>query len=187
MNALSLIRHFTRNNAWSNLRLLQACRALSEEEYKARRTSFFPSLHKTLTHIAVVDDYYIDALEGGKRARAIYDLFDKEEPFSTLAQVSDAQRWADDRLAAFVDGLPDDASLDREVTLQRRDGPHVDHVGAVLSHLFVHQIHHRGQVHAMLSGTGVKPPQLDEYFLVDDRATAERELAESNFPRIRAD
>jgi uncharacterized damage-inducible protein DinB len=37
-----------------------------------------------------------------------------------------------------------------------------------LSHLFVHQTHHRGQVHAMLSGTSQKPPQLDEYYLECD-------------------
>jgi hypothetical protein len=35
----------------------------------------------------------------------------------------------------------------------------------VLAHLFMHQTHHRGQVHAMLSGTSVKPPQLDEFLM----------------------
>jgi uncharacterized damage-inducible protein DinB len=36
----------------------------------------------------------------------------------------------------------------------------------LLLHLFLHQIHHRGQAHAMLSGTDVKPPQLDEFYSV---------------------
>ena len=40
---------------------------------------------------------------------------------------------------------------------------------ALLPHLFQHQIHHRGQAHAMLAGTGVAPPQLDEFFLDWDR------------------
>ncbi len=40
---------------------------------------------------------------------------------------------------------------------------------AVLAHLFQHQIHHRGQAHAMLAGTPVPPPQLDEFFLDFDR------------------
>jgi uncharacterized damage-inducible protein DinB len=31
-------------------------------------------------------------------------------------------------------------------------------------HLFQHDIHHRGQAHAMLSGTRITPPQLDEFF-----------------------
>ena len=49
----------------------------------------------------------------------------------------------------------------------------------VLAHLFVHQIHHRGQAHAMLSDTDVAPPQLDEFFLAQDaplRADDLREL-----------
>jgi len=36
----------------------------------------------------------------------------------------------------------------------------------LLLHLFQHQIHHRGQAHAMLSGTSAPPPQLDEFFSV---------------------
>jgi uncharacterized damage-inducible protein DinB len=35
----------------------------------------------------------------------------------------------------------------------------------VLEHLFMHQTHHRGQVHAMLAGTQVAPPQLDEFIM----------------------
>lgn len=176
MHALSLLRHFARNNAWSNLRLLRACAALSEQEYQALRTSFFPSLHSTWTHIVVVDRFYLDALERGGRGRT---LFEGEKELQTLAQVMEAQRTGDRRLVQFVDGLPDDAALGREVVLDREDGPHLDRVGDVLAHLFVHQIHHRGQVHAMLAGTRVAPPQLDEYFLADERPHAERELAQA--------
>jgi hypothetical protein len=31
-----------------------------------------------------------------------------------------------------------------------------------------HQVHHRGQVHAMLAGTSVAPPQLDEFVMDGD-------------------
>jgi hypothetical protein len=47
----------------------------------------------------------------------------------------------------------------------------------VLAHLFQHQIHHRGQAHAMLAGTGVKPPQLDEFFLAEETPLRAEELA----------
>jgi len=52
----------------------------------------------------------------------------------------------------------------------------------VLAHLFTHQIHHRGQVHDMLSATSVAPPQLDEFFLRSDRALRETELKTLNLP-----
>ena len=43
-----------------------------------------------------------------------------------------------------------------------------ERIDRLLLHLFEHQIHHRGQVHAMLSGTSVKPPQLDEFYSVGE-------------------
>jgi uncharacterized damage-inducible protein DinB len=48
----------------------------------------------------------------------------------------------------------------------------------VLPHVFVHQIHHRGQVHAMLSGTAAAPPQLDEFFLAADAPLRVAELSD---------
>src|SRR4026207_1568483 len=53
------------NNAWSNHRLLAACAHLTQEEFEAARTGFFPSLKATLNHILIVDWFYVDGLEGG--------------------------------------------------------------------------------------------------------------------------
>jgi uncharacterized damage-inducible protein DinB len=59
--------------------------------------------------------------------------------------------------------------LSRKVVTDRgENGQLQERIGAILPHLFQHQIHHRGQAHAMLSGTGVKPPQLDEFLLASD-------------------
>ena len=49
-------------------------------------------------------------------------------------------------------------------------------------HLFQHQIHHRGQVHAMLAGTPVKPPQLDEFFMAEEAPLRESELRDLGLP-----
>jgi len=62
--------------------------------------------------------------------------------------------------------------------LRRENGRRpVDPASAILTHLFVHQIHHRGQVHAMLAGTSVPPPQLDEFFLSEDQLRRAPDLA----------
>jgi uncharacterized damage-inducible protein DinB len=51
----------------------------------------------------------------------------------------------------------------------------------LLAHLFQHQIHHRGQAHAMLAGTKVKPPQLDEFFCANEAHLRAAELAELGY------
>ena len=176
-----LVEHFramARNNAWSNHRLLAACAGLSAADYKARRTSFFPSIHLTLNHILIVDWYYVDALEGGGGGPALYA---DPEPCANLATLDAAQRAADRRLLAFCDEL-DPAGLDAVVTLVRSpDTRYQEQAADVLAHLFIHQIHHRGQVHAMLSGTGAAPPQLDEFFLSQDAPLRQTEVAALGF------
>jgi uncharacterized damage-inducible protein DinB len=179
MNALDLVRRAAANNSWSNLRLHRACARLSREDYGARRTSFFPSIPETLNHILIVDWYYLDALERGGRGRA---LFEDEMPFADLAPLVKAQREADMRLVAFTNGLKSEDALHTEVRLERRDRVQVEDVGDVLMHLNVHQIHHRGQIHAMLAGTPVPPPQLDEFFMREELPLREEELRELGLP-----
>jgi uncharacterized damage-inducible protein DinB len=167
---MSVCAHFAqmaRNNAWSNRRLHAACARLTQAELEAPRTSFFPSLQETLNHILLVDLFYIDALEAGGEGLAI---FAQPLPFPTMAELVPAQRAADERLVRFCASL-EASVLARAVEIDRGDeGISRESVEATLAHLFVHQIHHRGQTHAMLSGTRVPPPQLDEFFLEYDRA-----------------
>ncbi len=164
-DASHMLRRFARNNAWSNARLHRACAELGEAEYRAERVSFFPSIHLTLNHILTVDWYYFGCLtdDAALRARAQSD-----EPFADLAPLTAAQHESDRALVAFADALttPD---LDRLIVTERAGGRRPqERVSDVLMHLFQHDIHHRGQVHAMLSGTSVAPPQLDEFFLEQD-------------------
>jgi uncharacterized damage-inducible protein DinB len=182
MRAVIQLRRLAANNAWSNFRLLRACANLSAAEYEATRTSFFPSIPATLNHILIVDWYYYDGLVRGGRGRA---CFDPEEPFpkkSDFDAFVAAQREVDRKLHAFTLALETEAALDAKVELARADHVQIETVGDTLMHLFTHQIHHRGQVHAMLAGTSVKPPQLDEFFMSEELPLRREELQELGLP-----
>lgn len=153
-----------RNSAWANDRLIGACVALGPVGFAAARTGFFPSIRATLNHVYAVDLFYLDALEGGGRGLSI---FAPPPDIAMPAALRSAQASADRRLIAFCDGLNEDGLA--RVALTDRGHPVPERVDALLAHLFQHQIHHRGQAHAMLSGTPVAPPQLDEFFLDYDR------------------
>src|SRR5688500_8301564 len=104
MGALELVQRLAANNAWSNLRLHEACLKLTNEEFDAKRVSFFPSLPMTLNHILIVDWYYIDALENGGKGRK---LFENEVPFPDVKALVEAQRETDQRLVRFVNAMDD--------------------------------------------------------------------------------
>jgi uncharacterized damage-inducible protein DinB len=166
MDSVAYFRAMARNNAWANYRLLGACAKLSDAEFQAERVSFFPSIMATLNHLLYVDWFYVDALEGGTLGpKAWVD----ETPCPTMTTLLPEQQKVDRRLVAFCDAL-DDAGLLRETRMHRDDHVQIDRTDRVLLHLFEHQIHHRGQAHAMLAGTSVKPPQLDEFFMTGEAA-----------------
>jgi len=170
-----------RNNAWANHRLLKACEALSEEEFAAERTSFFPSIRKTLNHNLVVDWYYIDALHGDDALRHYRNA---DPDFADAAELRKVQTESDKRLIAYC-ARQTDKTLTAEVILPRPNRlPPPCQVHTILAHLFQHQIHHRGQAHAMLAGTKVKPPQLDEFFLSGELELRRDELKELGLPEV---
>ncbi|HYM01290.1 MAG TPA: DinB family protein, partial [Stellaceae bacterium] len=149
------------NNAWANHRLLAACGRLTQAELDATRLGYFPSLKATLNHILIIDWFYVDSLEGGALGPKAWA---DPTPCATIADLQREQASVDRRLIAVCAALTE-ASLNSEVRVNRGDaGDQIERRDRLLLHLFQHQIHHRGQAHAMLSGTTVKPPQLDEFF-----------------------
>lgn len=183
----SLAHHFLTmacNNAWANHRLLKACAQLSQADFVAVRTSFFPSIKATLNHNVTVDWLYVDMLERSVRNEppnpAPERFFEPEEPFDTCAELAAAQRAVDRRLIDLCTHLSD-AQLDGPVEVPRRAGTYTDRVARILAHLIQHQIHHRGQAHAMLAGTPVAPPQLDEFFCSNEVHLRAADFAELGF------
>lgn len=173
MELTSHYRRMAGNNFWSNDRIYRIVLALGPGEFDAPRTGFFPSIRETLNHILSVDIYYIDMMEEGGRGLTVFDDF---ADFVDPAALAVEQANCDRRLLALCDRLTS-ADLDRRVASDRgEDGVIPERIGDLLAHLFIHQIHHRGQVHAMLSGTSVRPPQLDEFMLDFDLKFRREEL-----------
>ena len=133
------------NNGWANHRLLRACAQLSQADFVAPRSAFFPSIKATLNHIVTVDWFYIDALEREARGALPHpdfrgEFFAVAEPCETCTQLWVAQREADRRLTDYCKSLRDD-ELGRVVTIDRGEG-HLqrDSRERLLGHLFEHHL-----------------------------------------------
>lgn len=166
-------RKLAQANRLANARLHRACAALDPDQLTATRPAFFGSIQKTLNHILMVDRFYLGALLGQRLDRAHLDEATFCPDLSTLTAW---QEVSDLALLAHVESLTPDA-LARIVAVDRGARVQEDRRDDLLSHVFQHQTHHRGQVHGMLSATTLKPPQLDEFIVGDDAPARAADMA----------
>lgn len=174
MELLPCLRTQARANRLANHRLHAAVCRLSAADYLAPRTGFFPSIARTLDHILAVDTYYVAALH---READMVAQRQAVSPTRTPAELAEAQARVDLRLIALLDRI-DPTALDEIVELDREEEMQREQFGHVVVHLLGHQMHHRGQVHAMLAGTPVPPPQLDEFLMPSESHLRAQEMAE---------
>lgn len=167
------LRKLAQANRLANARLHRACAALDPEELTAPRPAFFGSIQKTLNHILMVDRFYLNALLDRPLDRALLD----EATFcADLPTLACWQTETDLALLAHVEAQTAE-TLVRIVAIDRGQRVQHDRRDDVLSHVFQHQTHHRGQVHGLLSAIPVKPPQLDEFITGDDHAARAEDMA----------
>ena len=154
------VRRMARYNRWQNQNLYGVADTLSDEERRRERGAFFGSIHKTLSHLLWGDRIWMSRFtdvpkpEGGipgsvslyqdwdllKRERAAFD-----ETMIAWADGLDAA-WLADYLTYYSSGAK------RDITRPK---------WLLVTHMFNHQTHHRGQVHCMLTQAGGKPHDTD--------------------------
>jgi uncharacterized damage-inducible protein DinB len=154
-------RMFDHYNAWANGRLYEAAARLSVEQYRADRGAFFKSVHGTLNHLLATDRIWMRRFTGTGDAPDRLDAI----LFETFGELRAARAVEDRRIVNFVDGL-DDARIAGTIKYRRVSSPQEfeQQTAPALAHWFNHQTHHRGQVHALLTGLVGEAPELDLLF-----------------------
>jgi uncharacterized damage-inducible protein DinB len=158
------VKRMARYNRWQNQNLFGVADQLSDEERRRDRGAFFGSIHKTLSHLMWADQIWMSRLadvpapKGGiPESVSLYpewELLRNERPA------------LDELIIGWADGL-DEAALAGDLTwhsaVAKRE------VGKptwlLVTHMFNHQTHHRGQVHCMLTQAGGKPHDTDLAFM----------------------
>ena len=149
-----------RYNAWANSRIYTALGRLSNSERKADRKAFFGSIHNTMNHILLADLIYRERLE---KKPTTYTSLD-EVLYDNFADLVAAHRTCDAWYTEFCAAMTQ-SELDANLTFTAV-GMDQEEIFSLpmklcLTNLFQHQIHHRGQVHQMISETGQYPPPVD--------------------------
>jgi uncharacterized damage-inducible protein DinB len=155
------VRAMASYNRWQNGNIYGAAGTLSDAQRKESRGAFFGSIHATLNHLLWGDQMWMSRFAGTPKpkGKGIPDSLGMYEDWAGLVRERQAfdqviLDWAD---GVSADWLAGDltwfsGATGREVTKPK---------GLLVTHLFNHQTHHRGQVHCLLTQFGVKPGATD--------------------------
>jgi uncharacterized damage-inducible protein DinB len=161
MITVDYVRAMAGYNRWQNESLYGVADTLTDAQRKEQRGAFFGSIHGTLNHLLWADQMWMSRFAGTARPKgsrpadstAERDTWDElkkaraafDDVIITWAGKLDAQ-WLEGELTWFS------GAAGREVTKPK---------WLLVTHLFNHQTHHRGQVHCMLTQCGLKPDATD--------------------------
>lgn len=150
-------------NRWMNARLYDAAATLSDAQLHEDRGAFFGSLFGTLNHIAAADTIWLHRFAqqaGSEWLREGLEAF--PHPPSLTHRVADSLkdlRAYRERMDALIGTYAAKVTPEQlAATLQYSNTAgqaQARNLGALVTHFFNHQTHHRGQATTLLSQFGV--------------------------------
>ena len=154
------VRRMARYNRWQNQNLYGVADTLSDEERRRERGAFFGSIHKTLSHLLWGDRIWMSRFAGGPRPQG--SIPESVSMYPDWDGLKRERTSFDETIVGWADKL-DPSWLAGDLTYysgaMKRD--YTRPRWQLVTHMFNHQTHHRGQVHCMLTQAGGKPHSTD--------------------------
>ncbi len=163
MIPVDTLREFFDYNYWARDRQLEACAALTQEQFLRPMGSSYSSLRDTLAHLVAAEWIWLERWLGRSPTRLEAEDYAAGK-FPSLGVVGDRWRAVEHDMRAYLAGLQHQA-LERPLSYTNLKGERWTYpLWQTLLHLVNHQTYHRGQVTTLLRQLGAAAPAID--FLV---------------------
>ena len=147
------------HNAWANLKLLDFCEHLSNQQLDATAIGGFGSIRDTLLHIVGAELSYVERVNGKLPERPL-----SPGQFPAFEMLKDAARWASDELLLLA------LSARKESSVRQR--PPRQLIEYKLASLIVqaisHSTEHRTQISAIITQLGMEPPDMSGWNYMEE-------------------
>jgi len=160
------VQRMARYNRWQNENLYGVADRLTAEERQRERGAFFGSIHKTLSHLLWGDQIWMSRFAAAPKPQG--NIAQSVALYAEWEGLKSKRADFDRRIIAWADYIEPDwlaaeqtffsGAIGREVTKPR---------WVLVTHMFNHQTHHRGQVHCMLTQAGRRPSDTDLTFMAE--------------------
>jgi uncharacterized damage-inducible protein DinB len=151
-----------RYNQWMNEKLYQVCAEIPDQKRKEDLGAFFQSIHGTLNHLLYGDKAWMGRFTGHPYSitvigQNLYDNFEelREERIKTDQDIIE---WSN---SLSVEWLESPFEYTSNIDQKTRVLP----TWILVTHLFNHQTHHRGQLTTLIKQLGYEPGITDLLWL----------------------
>ena len=137
-------------------RYFETLASLSWDELVKNREASFESLRNIFIHTVGCSDYWLDfLLNEHRRTQGRY------EDYISVKQIRDYMEHVEARMKVYIDSLlPND--LGKKYVRETSLGVSIEVTAEdVLIHLFEEEVHHRGELIALLWQMGIEPPPME--------------------------
>jgi uncharacterized damage-inducible protein DinB len=141
-----------RHNTWANMRLLDACARLTDEELGATVEGTYGSIDLTLVHIEDAQEAYLQRLTGERFASEL-----DETVFPGMEEIRTRLTRSNEELERFAAG----DGPGRLIEWTRDGFDRTMPASLFLVQTVNHSTEHRSQILTILTQTGHEPPELD--------------------------
>lgn len=157
-----------RYNAWQNRQIMDVVKVMDEKALHKDHKAFFGSIFATLNHVLWGDTLWM--------SRFCNDVAKPDVPGDqSTSYTKSAQDWQharfslDGRIRIWAETLSNVDLAGDLIWYSGLEGRDMSQSRALLiTHMFNHQTHHRGQVHAMLTASGQSAPVTDLCFMPEN-------------------
>lgn len=156
MQPYPVLETLFRHHLWANLRLLEVCTALSDEQLQSSSVGGYGSIGDTLQHFVRSERSYFSRISTGQPYRHPEDA-----PPLTFAEMAE---WLRDSGEGLIEWAPKVQATDHvEVQWDNAGvrGPIQVPNAVILTQVINHATEHRAQIMAILTQLGIQPPDLD--------------------------
>jgi uncharacterized damage-inducible protein DinB len=144
-------------NQWMNQNLYQICAEIPDSTRREDRGAFFKSIHGTLNHLLIADRIWM-----GRFVQQPFVAKLDHELYADFAELWQARQQTDQAILDWAKTLSSEwlsqpftfTSVSNNTTTTRP-------AWLLVTHLFNHQTHHRGQLTTLLSQLGHNPGVTD--------------------------
>ena len=157
---LSVLAALFQHNAWANLKLLEACAGLSEEQLAATAVGTYGPIRATLLHLVRAETRYVEHGSGKLPPHPL-----RMDSFPSFEILSEDVRWTGAELLQ----LALSARADTMVTQRNPTTTDQYKLADLMIQAVSHSTEHRTQVSAILTQLGLEPPDLSGWHWMEEK------------------